>query len=68
MAFVFTILLLGSLTLFYTRVGLWTPSRLGVERNLFNLIVNEGTISIFLGWSVFILVDTFLYILAKYKL
>ena len=50
------------------RVGLWTPSRLGVERNLFNLIINEGTISIFLGWSLFILLDRLLYIFGKYKL
>jgi hypothetical protein len=68
MAFVFTILLLGSLILFYERVGLWTPPRLGVERNLFNLIINEGIISIFLGWSLFLLMDTLLHIFGKYKL
>ena len=68
MAFVFTILLLGSLMLFYERVGLWTPSRLGVERNVFNLIINEGIISVFLGWSLFLLMDTLLYIFGKYKL
>lgn len=68
MALLFTILLLGSLLLFYERVGLWTPSRLAGETNLFQLIINEGIISIFLGWSVFLLADTFLYLLAKYDL
>jgi len=56
------------LMLFYERVGLWTPSRLGVERNVFNLIINEGIISVFLGWSLFLLMDTLLYIFGKYKL
>ena len=68
MAFGFMLLLLGMLVAFYERAGLWTAARLSAETNMFNLVINEGVFSIFIGWAAFLLMDTLLYSLSDYDL